>query len=99
MLKAERGPQPFHHWIGLETFNSTNIGGAQRDRKSDARSCRRAIDHDRATAAYAVFAAEVRPREPLMVTKKIGEARARLYIRIHQRAVESEGNGGHGEIA
>src|SRR5205085_9911832 len=59
VLGGERGAQLRHHRILGEALDRAHLGAFAGEREGDARSCRRAVDLERAGAAHAVLAAEV----------------------------------------
>ena len=56
----------------------------------------RAVDLERAGAAHAVLAAEVRSGEPAAFAQEVGEVRARLDLLVQRLAVHRHAHAGQG---
>ena len=78
VLAREGLAQPLHQRIVVEALDGAHVLPVAGDRKGDAGARRLAVDQDRAGAAHAVLAAEMRAGEPAMLAQEVAEVRARL---------------------
>ena len=91
--------QQRHDRIGFEPFQRRDLGAVRRSREGDAGSRGRAVDQDRARAAHAMLAADMRRRQRLMLAQEIREVQARRDLGLHVPAVDGEGECFHGAAA
>ena len=99
VLAGEGRAQLAHHRIVVETLDRRDLGAVTGDRVGDAGARRRAVDQERAGAAHAVLAAEVRAGQQLALAQEVGEMRARLDRGGDRPAVDGETDGPHGRLA
>ncbi|CAG9264639.1 hypothetical protein PCAR4_60168 [Paraburkholderia caribensis] len=78
VLGGERGTQFVHGRVVVEVFDGAHRTARATDRGRDAGACGRAVHVDRARAAHALLAANVRAAQHALFAQKIREAGARL---------------------
>ena len=64
-------------------------GAVATDRVNNAGPCRHTVDHDRASAANSMLTAEMNTRQPVLLTKEIGQCRSWLDGRRNYFLVDS----------
>jgi hypothetical protein len=104
--KHTRGAKPALHTMTLDktvayhgtdavvpnAFNGLDHTSVGCNCQHQARTYGRAIDKDRASAADAVLAPEMRAREELIVSQKIGQRGSRLHYRDNLATVNGKRN-------
>src|SRR6266700_1116782 len=89
LARKRRTQLPYDVVVG-ETFDRRDARTLARNCIDDARTRGLAVDQDRASAAHAVLAAEVRPSQVLLLAQKIGEVGPRLDRSSHASAIDGE---------
>ena len=84
--------QHFHRRIVCAALERLNRAAVAHDRKSQARARGLSIHSDRAGAAGAVLAAEMRRGQPAAIAQEIGQRLTRLHVIGDLRAIQFDGS-------
>jgi hypothetical protein len=86
----ERGSEAPHQGVFVKTFDGAHAGAVAAHSIGDAGARDFAVDLNRTGATDAVLASHVRAGEQQLLAQKIGEIRARRYVRLDGLAVDCE---------
>src|SRR5262249_36279750 len=79
----------------VESFNGCDLGHLAGNCKGDARTHRHAIDQDRAGAAHAMLASDMRSGQRMSLAQQIGQAGARLDVGLEGATVDDKADSRH----
>jgi len=87
--------QTLHEFVVVKSFDRTNLLMVACDCESDAGADWRAVDEDRAGAAYAMLATQVGPSKIIAIAKKIAQMRSGRDLTANCAIVDCEFNDRH----
>src|SRR5580698_3087353 len=95
VFAAEGGAQFGGDLVVVEAFDRGDACAVAGRRKGDARARRHVVEQQRARAAHAVFAAEMRPRQVELVAQEIRQMGAGINRLVDRASVDGEADRRH----